>query len=207
MSPMKLVGSEALSTAFSPLTPTAPAADVLMLSQPAPGQLTDGSAELAALSAALPAAARWRWKLGGRRARGRGTLAPARRLAAVWLGDAEDAVDDVVDGPLSKEQPPVQPVAAGPANVGVNCPRLDVLTEPAWAPVALPVPATQKAPSSTTGSDSNDSMTNRLRMILVRIAQSPPHEQTPAKPRRRSQICLFTSTYPHRNGGVNTCVP
>jgi hypothetical protein len=37
ISPMAwLVGSEALSTAFRPLTPVAPPADALMLSQPAP---------------------------------------------------------------------------------------------------------------------------------------------------------------------------
>jgi hypothetical protein len=59
-------------------------------------------------------------------------------------------------------------VAAGPANVGENCPRLDVVTALAWRLVALPVAAAAppKAPSSTTGSDSR---TARLRMVLVRM--------------------------------------
>jgi hypothetical protein len=92
-----------------------------------------------------------------------------RRLAAGWLRDAKAAVDGVVDGPLSREQPLGQPVAAGPANVGENCPKLDVVTALAWAPVALPVAAAAppKAPSSSTGSDSNDSCATRLRMMLA----------------------------------------
>ena len=54
-----LVGSEALSTAFSPLTPVAPPADVLMLSQPAPSgsHLTAG---MIGVGAAAGAAARGR---------------------------------------------------------------------------------------------------------------------------------------------------
>jgi hypothetical protein len=37
-------------------------------------------------------------------------------------------VDGVLNGPLSNEQLTRQPVAAGPAKVGLNVPRLDVVT-------------------------------------------------------------------------------
>jgi hypothetical protein len=89
------------------------------------------------------------------------------------LDDPEDAVDDVLNGPVSREQPDVQPVAAGPANVGENCPKLDVVTALAGAPVALPVAAatTKKAPSSITGSDSS---VTRIPLRLLRMRLSLP---------------------------------
>jgi hypothetical protein len=37
-------------------------------------------------------------------------------------------VDGVLSGPVSSEQFLAQPVAAVPANVGLNIPRLDVVT-------------------------------------------------------------------------------
>ena len=171
MSPMKLVGSEALSTAFSPFTPVAPPADVLMLSQPGPSgwQLTDGSAG-SAVRARRPEAAGWRRPAGAGMACGRGNVAPARNLAAALPRDAADPVDGVLNGPLNSEQPDGQPVAAEPANVGENCPRLDVVTALARAPVAVAVAAPAvppKALSSATGSDSNDSSATRLRMMLL----------------------------------------
>lgn len=97
---------------------------------------------------------------------GRGNVAPARNLAAALPRDAADPVDGVLNGPLSSEQPDGQPVAAEPANVGENCPRLDVVTALARAPVAPAVAAPPKALSSATGSDSNDSSATRLRMML-----------------------------------------
>ena len=74
MSPMKLVGCDALSTAFSPFTPVAPPDDVLMLSQPGPSgwQLTEGSAKpalAAAIGAWVPANGAWRWRDSGLAAR------------------------------------------------------------------------------------------------------------------------------------------
>jgi hypothetical protein len=98
------------------------------------------------------------------------------------LADAEDAVDGVVDGPLSSEQPLAQPVAAGPANVGENCPKLVVVTVLAPAPVSLPVAAAapQKTPSRTTASDSNNAI--RVRLTLMRIPHSPPSEPAPGAP-------------------------
>ena len=171
MSPMKLVGSEALSTAFSPFTPVAPPADVLMLSQPGPGQLTDGSVDVgSAATARPPEVARWRRPFGRGMACGRGTVVPVGGLAAALPRDAGDPVDGVLNGPLSSEQPDGQPVAAEPANVGENCPRLDVVTALARAPAALAVAAPAvppKALSSATGSDSNDSSATCLRMMLL----------------------------------------
>ena len=177
MSPMKLVLSEALSTAFSPFTPVAPPEDALMLSQPATceSQLTDGSADPAVVAAASPeVVAPWLRAFGARRARGRGSAAPARRLAAEWLPDAGDPVDAVVDGPLSREQALAQPVAAGPANVGENCPKLDVVTALAGATAALPVAAPKTAQSTTIGTDSDESP---LRVMLLRMPRISPSKR------------------------------
>ena len=41
---------------------------------------------------------------------------------------AAAAVDGVLSGPVSRLQLTAQPVAAGPAKVGLNVPRLDVVT-------------------------------------------------------------------------------
>ncbi|HTS99712.1 MAG TPA: hypothetical protein VMI33_24140 [Streptosporangiaceae bacterium] len=51
--------------------------------------------------------------------------------AAAAAGDdpETDAVDGVRNGPESREQPEAaQPVAAGPAKVGLTVPRLEVVT-------------------------------------------------------------------------------
>jgi hypothetical protein len=145
----------------------APPDDVLMLSQPAPGQLTDGSAGSDAATANREAEL-LRRRSGAGRARGVDDALAARALAAARLKDAELAVDDVVNGPLSSEQPDEQPVAAGPTNVGENCPKLDVLTALAGAPVALPLATarTQKAPSNTTGTNSNESRFDMARLCM-----------------------------------------
>jgi hypothetical protein len=45
----------------------------------------------------------------------------ASRLAAAMLDDFGDAVEAVVNGPVNREQPVAQPVAAGPTNVGADC--------------------------------------------------------------------------------------
>ena len=74
MSPRGFVASEALSTAFRPLTPVAPPAEVLMLSQPAPSgwHLTVGITGVGAASAAgRPEAHGRRRKAPGCRARHR----------------------------------------------------------------------------------------------------------------------------------------
>jgi hypothetical protein len=49
---------------------------------------------------------------------GRDNAVAAFRLAAARLDDEADAVEAEVNGPVSSEQPLVQPVAAGPSNVG-----------------------------------------------------------------------------------------
>ncbi|HEX8975124.1 MAG TPA: hypothetical protein VF781_01320 [Solirubrobacteraceae bacterium] len=129
MSPMKLVGIDALSTALSPLTPVAPPAEVLIESQPGPSgwQLTEGS-EAALVVGARTAELAGRTRVVGlRRARGR-SAAAALRPAVPWGLDPVDAIDGVLKGPVNSAQPLAQPVAAGPTNVGENWPKLDVLT-------------------------------------------------------------------------------
>ena len=124
MSPRGLVASEPLSTAFSPFTPVAAPADVLMLSQPAPSgwHLTVGiTGAAAAAAAARTDAGAWLRSVGAGIACGRGKAAPTFRAAAAWLDD-KDAVEAALNGPVSSEQPLVQPVAAGPTNVGENGP-------------------------------------------------------------------------------------
>src|SRR5947209_12561927 len=116
MSPMAtLVGSEALSTAFSPFTPVAPPADVLMLSHPAPSgwHRTVGMIGVgAAAAAARPRAPARLRGVGDGIAWGPDN--PALALGAAWVDDEEDVVEDVMNGPLRSEQPVLQPVAAGP---------------------------------------------------------------------------------------------
>jgi hypothetical protein len=124
MSPRGFVASEALSTAFRPLTPVAPPAEVLMLSQPAPSgwHLTVGITGVGAASAAavpkLMDAGERLPVVGPGIACGRDKAVAAFRLAAARLDDETDAVDAVVNGPVKSEQPLAQPVAAGPTKVG-----------------------------------------------------------------------------------------
>jgi hypothetical protein len=177
-----------LSTAFSPFTPIAPPAEVLTLSQPEPGQLTDGSARLAAvavLGARVPEDPAWDRALWAGMACG-AESAPACRLGAAWLADAEDPVENPVDGPLSSEQPLAQPVAAGPAKVGENCPKLFVVTVLAWAAAALPV-AASRAPDAT----AIVSNVARLRMRLQRMARRSLPE---CGSHLRHSICLAGQT-------------
>src|SRR5450755_4361296 len=126
MSPMAtLVGSEALSTAFSPFTPVAPPAEVLMLSQPAPSgwHRTAGIIGVGAAAAAGPRgdAALRLADVGTGIARGPDNPAAALGLAVVLAGD-DDAVEDVMNGPVRSEQPLAHPVATGPTNVGDDGP-------------------------------------------------------------------------------------
>jgi hypothetical protein len=115
MSPLGLVGSEALSTAFSPFTPVAPPADVLMLSQPAPGgwHRTVGMIGVGAASALKDSAAR-------PAAVGPGIACGPDDPASAF--GVADVVEVVMNGPVSSEQPVAQPVATGPTNVGENGP-------------------------------------------------------------------------------------
>ena len=118
--------SEPLSTAFSPFTPVAPPADVLMLSHPAPsgwhrtvGMIGVGAASAVAAARTDPAprlAA-----VGPGIACGPDNPAAAFGLA-VALADA-DVVEVAMNGPVSSEQPFLQPVAAGPTNVGEDGPK------------------------------------------------------------------------------------
>jgi len=100
----------------------APPSDKLIWSHPGPNgsQLTAGG--------------------GGSTAGGRGRLCDgitlwlvtesAVRAAASFAAESTDereAVDGEKNGPVSKEQPDAQPVAAGPAKVGGNSPKLDDL--------------------------------------------------------------------------------
>ncbi len=125
MSPRGFVASDALSTAFRPLTPVAPPAEVLMLSQPAPSgwHLTVGmigvGAACSACAAPKPVDAGARPPVVGPGiACGRDNAVAAFRLAAARLDDEADAVEAVVNGPVKSEQPLAQPVATGPTNVG-----------------------------------------------------------------------------------------
>jgi hypothetical protein len=102
---------------------------VLIVSQPAPGQLTDGivGAAVAAV-AARPVLVAWLRGFGNGIPRATDDALAARALAD-RLADADDAVADVVKGPLSSEQPlDEHPVAAGPTKVGGPWPRLAVVT-------------------------------------------------------------------------------
>src|SRR5450755_3437879 len=176
MSPRGFVASEALSTAFRPFTPVAPPADVLMLSQPAPsgwhrtvGMIGVGAASTVAAArgdAALRLAA-----VGPGIACGPDNPDAALGLAVALVDD--DAVELVVKGPLSSEQPFLQPVAAGPTNVGEDGPKLVVLAACAWTVLALPV-ATGAPPRTPTSTTESDSSTKRLRTMLLRIRASPP---------------------------------
>ena len=102
---------------------------MLIRSQPGPSgwQLTDGTgkeellAELAPLSRGDVDVPEMRRRHGVRAG-----LCPG--CGAQLVARAAAAVDGVLTGPLSSEQLLAQPVAAGPANVGLNTPRLDVVT-------------------------------------------------------------------------------
>ena len=102
-----LLGSDALSTAFRPLTPVAPAADVLMLSQPAPSgwHRTVGMIGVGATAARGDPAA----SIAGVRAGI--ACAPEDAAAALGLAVGDDAVEDVTNGPLKSEQPLLHAVA------------------------------------------------------------------------------------------------
>jgi hypothetical protein len=116
MSPLGLVFNPPLSTAFSPLTPVAPPADVLIVSQPAPSgwHLIVGITGVGATAGAA----------GGALARAVGSgsaCGPANALFGAFVGLAVvGAVDDVTTGPLRSEQPLAHPVATGPTNVGAD---------------------------------------------------------------------------------------
>src|SRR5262249_46858754 len=144
MSPTKLVGCEALSTALMPLTLVEPPANELMLSQPARSgwQLTVGI---------------WtRGPLACDAARGcRGSDGNALNRSgdfACFPIDLMDrcATDGTRNGPVSRWQPEAQPVAAEPTKVGLNGPMPDDLTAPGRAPVALPCGAAAAGPPMTT---------------------------------------------------------
>src|SRR5436305_7853342 len=104
MSPMAtLVGSEALSTAFSPLTPVAPPAEVLMLSQPAPigWHRAAGMIGVGAASArAARRAARW-WLAGVSNGIACGPdIIGALGLTGAFVDADGDAVEGVTNGPV-----------------------------------------------------------------------------------------------------------
>ena len=149
MSPLGLVDSVPESTALRPFTPFAPPADRLIRSQPYPSgwQLTAGGAGSGAIllstgsgitcaprvpSAAAAARARAAFASGFFVAailapyRSAAVLAAAAAAVAALVAAAafaepraNDAVDGVTVGPVSRSQPLAQPVAAGPVKVGV----------------------------------------------------------------------------------------
>ncbi len=118
-SPLVLVLCVALSTAFRPLTPTEPPANWLTRSQPGPSgwQLTVAGAGSGPV----------RDGIGDRGDTGMSgsdsgvPVPPGGEPVPVRL-----AVDGVALGPVSREQPEAQPVAAGPAKVDGKFPKLDV---------------------------------------------------------------------------------
>ena len=103
-----LLGSDALSTAFRPLTPVAPAADVLMPSAAGAQRLAPDRRD-----------DRRRGDCGARgpgcEHRGRCqsgiACAPEDAAAALGLAVGDDAVEDVTNGPLKSEQPLLHAVA------------------------------------------------------------------------------------------------
>ena len=150
-----LVGSEALSTALSPLTPVAPPADALMLSQPAPigWHRTAGMMGVGAAAAMAARRADRSWLAGVSNGIACGPdIAAAALGPAVGAADDGDAVEDVMNGPVSSEQPFLQPVAAGPTNVGADGPMVVLASALARALLALPM-ATGALPSRPTSSD------------------------------------------------------
>src|SRR5579884_1315590 len=127
-------------------------------------------------------------------------------LAALRMAP-EEAVEDVLTGPISRPL-----VDAGPANVGGYTPKLDVVTPLVWAPVAVPVLAASATAAITAGSDSNDTRTAHLRLMLLRMLLPPsggsPHaSQEPLcqkslranifLPKRRCQLPTGGHVQPH----------
>src|SRR6185437_1730736 len=182
MSPCGLVGSVPLSTAFRPLTPTAPPAEELTVSQPGPcgWQLTVGMTGAAALVALpLVRAALVRGSTGSGMVCCCAALADWRPAACGLV--AMDRVDGTRVGPVSREQPAVlQPVAAGPVKVGEDCPRLVDVGWPApWCPLDVrDMDVAAVAPvvvvSSASGNKNIESSAAVPRSRLLPVGIEPP---------------------------------
>src|SRR5579871_508955 len=181
MSPRGLVGSEALSTAFRPLTPVAPPFPVLMRSQPGPSgwQLTDGTGKEGLWAASWRRSAAERRILRGSDGGMRCALDPWP--VPSWWPDAAAAVDGVLTGPVRRWQLILQPVAAGPAKVGLNVPRFDEVTAVVWVAMALVCGAAAAGPpaaiSSIPGRDSSDSSSVilwRMGLMECLLPNRPP---------------------------------
>jgi hypothetical protein len=100
-----------------------------------------------------------------------GFLAVAFGLAFVVADD--DATDGVTNGPVNSEQPfALQPVAAGPTNVGFSGPYVIVGFALTRGFFAFPV-ATEAPPRTPMSSTDRDNSSNRLRKTLVRIRVLP----------------------------------
>jgi len=96
---------------------------------------------------------------------------PAGALGlAVALAD-DDVVEVVVNGPLSSEQPFLQPVATGPTNVGLSGPMVVPFAPAArtFEARALAAGAPPRTPTITT---ERDNSTTGLRTMLFRIRAS-----------------------------------
>ena len=102
-------------------------------------------------------------------------VGPGRRLA-----DDVDAVEDVTNGPVSSEQPFLQPVAAGPTNVGDDGPKVVVLAACARTVLVLPL-AAGAPPRTPTSSTESDNSTNHLRMMLLRMRASQHWARRPGR--------------------------
>lgn len=159
------VGSDALSTASIPFTPTANPADELTESHPAPGQLTGGGV----------GSAPFRGRVGDGNTCGASVFSAELALAlalalvvplALAFGDVEMA--GVANGPESREHPAdEQPVAAEPTNVGVPVPgNEDTVRSLADDPVldeAADDPATPVVARNASGRENKASSANFLR--------------------------------------------
>ena len=136
MSPFGLVLSVPLSTALRPLTPFAPSGPRLILSHPDPGgsQFTDGGAGSGPFLATIGDGRAWASADGLARRAAAALRAAVSALAvlaaALALADptANDAVDGVANGPVSRLHPLAHPVAAVPTKVGEKVPRLEEVT-------------------------------------------------------------------------------
>src|SRR5690349_15523080 len=157
MSPMAtLVGSEALSTAFRPLTPVAPPAELLMLSQPAPigSQRTAGMIGVGAAARDRRRAARPPRLAGVSNGIACGPDSmDALGLTGAFVDADPGAVEGVTNGPVRSEQPLAQPVAAGPTNVGADGPMVVALAACALslAPAVADDPRATSVATTTAG--------------------------------------------------------
>jgi hypothetical protein len=89
-------------------------------------------------------------------------------LATAGLLEETEAVEGEWKGPVSSEQPgEVQPVAAGPTNVGEDFPKLDDVTPLASALDALTTETAAAPPKTTTSATVSDDSERETLLGLI----------------------------------------